>query len=99
MNNNQINNSSSMYDLIREDYRKYGNAPKDIKQDLIFSRDALLECIAQCNDKDEDHRRRIYSDFSKYVSEESGIKFDIIEKNGPRVIIKKKKSLRSLFIQ
>lgn len=97
-NDIQSNNSSAMYDLIRDDYTKYGNASSDRKKDLIFSRDALLACISQCNDKEEDHRRRIYSEFSRFVSKESGINFGIIEKNGPRVIIKKKKSLKNLFI-
>jgi hypothetical protein len=88
------NTINDMYGLIRENYTSYVDAPRDFREHLPNAVEALYACISQCNEKQEDHRRRIYTDFSKYLSKQTGVRIKVVEKDGPRVVIKLMKSQR-----
>lgn len=85
------------YLKIREKYSNYSEAPSLLKQDPVFAREALLECIRQCNEIEEDHRMKIYSAFSKYVSLSSKIPYAITTTDGPRVVEKNNGIIKRLI--
>lgn len=85
------------YLKIKEKYSNYSDAPSHLKQDPVFAREALLECIRQCNEIEEEHRRKIYSAFSKYVSLSSKIHYTITTNDGPRVVEKNNRLFKRLI--
>ncbi len=77
------------YSKLRDDYKNYSMAPESLKNDPVFVKEALSECIRQCYDKEEEYRRKIFTDFSKYVRTLSSTEYTISNNNGPRVMKKK----------
>lgn len=95
------NNPEYMLDMIRKDYKNYFRASYNLRRNFIFSLDAIYQCISQLenddNHKDKEHNKAIYLDFCKKVNSESEINYGLINKDGYRVVQKRKKSPINIF--